>query len=321
MNFRLVAAAVAFAAASAAAAQAFPDKPITLLVGFAPGGAADTVARHLARELSRELGVQVVVDNRSGASGNIATQALLRAPPDGHTLVFAAIHFATNPAVGGVPYDPKADLVMVSQITSVPVIMLASEKSPYKSPADVVDAARRTPGGLRAGSGGIATSSHLAIELFSRSQNAPFLHVPFRGGAPANQALMAGEIDVMFDLMSGTLKGMVESGRARALAVMQEKRVPSLPDVRSADELGLPAATHIRSWQGIAVRSGTPAPVLAKLHQAVVAAAKSPGFATPVEQLGSTVVTSARPEDFQSYYQAELVRWSALVKAANIKAE
>ena len=302
-------------------AQAFPEKPLTLLVGFAPGGAADSVARSLALELSRELGQQVVVDNRSGASGNIATQALLRAPADGHTLLFAAIHFATNPGIGGVPYDPLKDLTMVSQITSVPVVMLANAEGPLKQPADVVGASNKKPGGLRVGSGGIATSSHLAAELFARSQNVPFLHVPYRGGAPANQALMAGDIDLMFDLMSGTLKGMVDGARVRAITVMQEKRVPALPEVKSAEELGLPATTFIRSWQGIAVRSGTSPATVAKLHHAVLAAAATPAFKAAIDQLGSTVVTSATPDDFQKYYLAELARWGALIKAANIKAE
>ena len=302
-------------------AQAFPDKPLTLLVGFAPGGAADSVARSLALELSKELGQQVVVDNRSGASGNIATQALLRAPADGHTLLFAAIHFATNPAIGGVSYDPLKDLTMVSQVTSVPVVMLANAQGPLKLPADVIAASKKAAGGLRVGSGGIATSSHLAMELFARSQNVPFLHVPYRGGAPANQALIAGDVDLMFDLMSGTLKGMVDGGRLRAITVMQEKRVPALPEVKSAEELGLPATTFIRSWQGIAVRSGTPPATVTKLHRAVLAAAATPAFKAAIDQLGSTVVTSATPDDFQKYYLAELARWGTLIKAANIKAE
>lgn len=315
-------AALATASALGGVAQAYPDKPVTLVVGFAPGGAADTVARQLAEELSKQLGQRVNIDNKSGAGGNIATQAVLGAPADGYTLLFAAIHLATNPWLAGVKYEPKSDLTMVSQITSVPVVMLTPGSGSFQQPVDIVRAAYKTSGGLKAGSGGIGTSSHLALELFSRSQNVPFLHVPYRGGAPANQALLAGEIDVMFDLMSGGLKQMVDSGRMRAVAVMQDKRVAALPQVRSAAELGLAPETFIRSWQGIAVKAGTPPEVLAKLHKAVVAAAASPSFTGRVgDQLGYTVVTSKTPDEFQKHYLAELGRWGSLIKAANIKPE
>lgn len=323
---RAVAALALAALAPLGAAQAqsggFPDRPLTLVVGFAPGGSSDTVSRVLAEELGKQLGQRVIVDNRSGASGNIGTQAVLSAPADGHTLLFAAIHLATNPWLVGVKYDTRADLAMVSQITSVPVVMLASGAGALRQPADVVALARQSPGGVRISSGGIGTSSHLAMELFSRSQSVPFVHVPYRGGSPANQALLAGEVDLMFDLMSGSLRQLIDSGRMRALAVMQEQRVASLPEVKSAAELGLPPDTHIRSWQGIAVRAGTPREVVARLHRAVVAAATSPAFAARVrEPLDLDVVTSASPEDFQKVYVAELARWGQLIKAANIKPE
>ncbi len=312
---------LACTAFSGTLAQAFPDKPLTLYVGFSAGGAADTVARVLAEEMGKTLGQRVVVENRVGASGNLATMAVLSAPADGNSLLFAAIHLATNPALIGVRYEPLADLQMVSQVTSVPVLMFTAASSPYKTPADVVAAARKTPGGLKVGSGGIGTSSHLAAELFARGEGIPYLHVPYKGGPPANQALLGGEIDLMFDLMSGALSGFIDAGRVRPLAVMQETRITALPGVKSARELGMPASTTIRSWQGIAVRSGTAAPVLEKLHAAVVAAAQTPAVRARVAQLGSELVTSKAPADFQQHYAAELQRWAALVKAANIKAE
>lgn len=308
--------------AAGAQAQGYPSRPITLVVGFAPGGAADAVARQLAEEMSKQLGQRVNVDNKSGAGGNIATQAVLAAPADGLTLAFAAVHLATNPWLGGVRYKPQVDLTMVSQVTSVPVVMLVNGSSAYQQPVDVVRATMKIPGGLKAGSGGVGSSSHLAMEMFSRSQHVPFLHVPFRGGAPANQALLANEVDLMFDLLSGGLKQMVDSGRLRALAVMQDKRIAALPSVKSAAELGLSPEVFIRSWQGIAVKTGTPKEVVARLHKAVVAAAGSPAFAKRIgEQLGYTVVTSQTPEDFQKFYLAELGRWGTLIKTANIKPE
>jgi tripartite-type tricarboxylate transporter receptor subunit TctC len=309
------------AAAAPAAAQKFPERPVTLFVGFAPGGAADTVARALAEEMGRNLGQRVVVENRAGASGNLATQAALNNAADGHSLIFAAIHFATNPWIGGVRYDPQKDITMVSQVTSVPVVMVASSQSGIKSPDDAIAAAKKISGGARVGSGGVATSSHLAMELFKREMNVPMLHIPYKGGAPANQDLMGGQIDMMFDLMSGTLKSMIDAGRIVPVAVMQGSRIAALPNVKSAEEWKLPRGTHIRSWQGIAVKSGTPAAVVNRLHEAVTAAASSEAFRTRVAQLGSEVVLSGKPEDFQVFYQRELSKWSALVKAANIKVE
>jgi tripartite-type tricarboxylate transporter receptor subunit TctC len=313
--------AVLLGAGSAPAfAQKFPERPITLVVGFAPGGAADTVARTLADEMSKVLGQPVIVDNKAGASGNIATQQVVNKEPDGYQILFAAINLATNPWLGGVKYDPFKDLSFVSQITSVPVVMLASNASGFKEPADVEKAARGTPGGLAAGSGGVGTSSHLALELYKRAQNLPFVHVAYKGGAPANVDLMAGQIPVMFDLMSGSLKSLIESGKVRPLAVMQPERVKSLPHVKSAGEWGLPASTHIRSWQGIAVRSGTPPAVIEKLREAVVKAANSPAFHARAEALGSDVMTSS-PAEFQSFYVTELNRWQSLIKSANIKVD
>ncbi|CAN7415367.1 Bug family tripartite tricarboxylate transporter substrate binding protein [Acidovorax sp. LjRoot194] len=305
----------------AAHAQKYPERPITLVVGFAPGGAADTVARSLADELTKSLGQPVIIDNRSGASGNIATQYVLGKEPDGYTLLFAAINLATNPWLMGVKYDPQKDLSMVSQITSVPVVLLASNSSGIKTPADIDAAAKRSSGGVLVGSGGVGTSSHLALELYKRARNTAMVHAPYRGGAPANQDLMGGQIDMMFDLMSGSLRSMVDAHRVRPIAVMQSTRIKALPDVKSAGELGLPTSTHIRSWQGIAVRSGTPPDVVARLHTAITAAAQSTHFKARAEQLGSEVVTSKTPKEFDTLYATELARWGGLIKEANIKVE
>jgi tripartite-type tricarboxylate transporter receptor subunit TctC len=302
-------------------AQAYPDKPVTLYVGFAAGGSADTVARALADELSKTLGQRVNVENRPGASANIASAAVLAAPADGYSLLFAGLTLATNPPLIGVKYDPLTALTMVTQITSVPVLMVTSAKSALKSPADIVQLSKSTPGGLKVGSGGLGTSSHLAPELFFQSQKLPYLHVPYRGGAPANVAMLGGEVDLMFDLMSGTLRGFVEAGQARALAVMQDRRIEAMPDLKSAKEWGLPPSTFMRSWQGIAVKAGTPEPVVAKIHKAVLDATATPGFRARVWQLGSEVVTSKTPAEFDALYRSELKRWDALIKAAGIKVE
>lgn len=315
----LLLAAMGCGMTASALAQTYPDKPVTLVLGFPPGGALDTVARALADEMGKTLGQKVIIDNKPGAGGNIATTAVLNAPADGYMLLLAAINLATAPALSGVRYKPKTDLAMVSQITSVPVLMLAAGKSRLNTPADVIAESRRTDGGLKMASGGIGTSGHLAIELLARSQKMPFLHVPYKGGAAASMALIGGEVDVNFDLGSGSLKSFLDAGTVKALAVMQDARVASLPNVKSAKELGLPADTYIRSWQGVAVKAGTPKPIIDKLHKAVIAATDTPAFRSRLWQLGSEVVTSKTPADFEKLHDAELDRWTAVIKAAGIK--
>jgi len=304
-----------------AAAQNWPDRTITLVVGFPPGGSLDTIARSMAEELSKSLGQKVIVDNKPGAGGSLAVSNVLNAPADGYTLLMAAINLATAPALTGVRYDPKTALTMVSQISSVPVFMLTSGKGKLNTPAELIAASKTTDGGLKMGSGGIGTSGHLAIELLTRSQKIPVLHVPYKGGAAANLAVLSGEVDLIFDLGSGSLKGFLEAGTIKPLAVMQDTRSSALPNVKSAKELGLPPDTYIRSWQGIAAKAGTPNDIVVKLHKAVVAAADTPGFRARAWQLASDVVTSKSPQDFQRFHDAELERWTALIKAANIKSQ
>ena len=306
-----------------AQADKYPDRPLKLVVGFAPGGAADTVARVIADELGKQLGKPIVVDNRTGASGNIASQAAIAAPADGLTLMFAGIQLATNPAIMVVGYDPLKDVQMIAQFNSVPVVMVVRADSPLRTIPDVVAAMRKTEakGGLTFASGGIGTSSHLAAELLARVNGVPYVHVPFRGGALATQALLGGEVNVMFDLMSGSLKSMVDAGKVRLVAVMQGSRVATLPDVPAAAEQGLKPEGFIRTWQGLAVRSGTPPEIVARLHSALTAAVRSPAVADKFRQLGMETTLSASPAEAQRFYLGELERWTSLIKAAGIKAE
>ncbi|MDB5931153.1 MAG: tripartite tricarboxylate transporter substrate binding protein [Polaromonas sp.] len=308
-------------AAPAALAQKFPDKPLTLYVGFPAGGSADTVARALATEMSKQLGQPVTVNNKVGASGNTATQTVLDEPADGYSLLFAAIHLATNPSLGDVKYNPEKDLQMVSQVTSVPVVMLASTASGLQNVNEVAAASRKSATGLRVGSGGAGTSSHLAQELFKRAMGVQLVHVPYKGGAPANDGLVAGQVDLMFDLMSSNLKALIDAGKVKPLTVMQNRPISALPNVKSAGELRLPPAAYIRSWQGIAVKSGTPPQVASRLHEAVLAAASTKDFRARIQALGSEVTVSAKSDEFQAHYQRELTRWSTLIKAANIVTE
>ena len=321
----VLAALLGLAAASGSTAHAqarYPDKPVRLLVGFAPGGAADTVARVLADQLGKQLNQTVVVENRTGASGNIATQAVLNAPADGYTLLFAGIQLATNPAMMAAGYNPEKEIQMVTQFNALPVVMLVRADSPWNTISDVTAAMRVAgSGGLTFASGGLGTSSHLAAELLSRVNGVPYTHVPFRGGTPATQAVIAGDVQVMFDLMSGSLKGMIDAKKVRPIAVMQAQRASGLPNVPSAGEQGLKPEGFIRTWQGIAVKAGTPPEIVARLFEVVQAAVRSPAMSERFANLGMETVLSKSPAEAQAFYLAELAKWSALIKAANIKAE
>lgn len=322
---RLIAAAAAALAVLLAAtlepAHAQAGRPVRLIVGFPPGGAADNVARVLATELATPLGQQVIVDNRPGASGNIATQAVVAAPADGQTLLFAQIILATNPWLMSVGYDPAKDIAFVSQLTSVPVVLLTRPDSKFKSLKDVVQAGKAEGGKLIIGSGGIGTSTHFAAELLSRGAGFKYTHVPFKGGAQALTALLGGEIELMFDLVSGSIQSNIGAGKVRALGVMQQARATALPDTPSAGEQGLGPDVFIRTWMGIAVRGGTDPKLVEKLHAAVAAAARSPEFSKRVAQLGMETSVSATPAEAQQFYLADLKRWGELIRAAGIKAE
>lgn len=307
---------------SAVAQSTYPTRPIRLLVGFAPGGSADNVARVIAAEMSKNLGQQVVIENKTGASANIATQALLAAPADGYTILFAGLSLATNPSlIENLGYNPNKDLVMVSQITSLPVVALTRGDSPLNNLQDVIATAKAKDGLLKFGSGGMGTTSHLAPELMSRTTGFKYLHVPYRGGAPALQALLAGDTDVMFDLMTPTLKSNADAGKIKFVGVMQKDATPLLPGVKPAGEQGVPEATLMRSWQGIAVKHGTPPEILARLHQSVTTALKSKEVVEKLNAIGTEVKGSTTPADFQKLYDDELARWTAVIKEAGIKAQ
>jgi tripartite-type tricarboxylate transporter receptor subunit TctC len=313
---------LAFARAAPAQAAWRPDRPLRLIVGFAPGGSADLVARIVAGELSGLLGQQVVVENRSGASGNLATQAVVAAPADGLTLGFAGLQLATNPAMIARPgYDPERDLRMVGQFNALPVLVFASARSGIRTLADLIARSRAAPEGLNIASGGYGTSSHLGPEMLFRAVGARYTIVLFRGGAPAFQAVVAGDADAMFDIVAGYHAPAAAEGRIAPLAVLQDRREPALPEVPAIGELGFGPEVQMRSWQGMYVRAGTPPAVVAALHAAVDAAVNAPGTVRRFAEMGMTPVTSATPEAFHMFYLAELRRWSSLIREAGITAQ
>jgi tripartite-type tricarboxylate transporter receptor subunit TctC len=313
-------AAVQVLSTPAMAQSNYPTRPIRILVGFSAGGAADVIARVIGAEMSKILGQNVYIENKTGASANIATLAMVTAPPDGYTLQVVGLHLVTNPAMmEKIGYDPEKDLTMVSQVTSMPVIALARADSPNKTVQDLVVAAK-SKDGLKVGTGGFGTASHLAVELLTRSSGVTYMHVPYRGGAPALQAVMSGDVDTLFDFMTPTLKSNVEAGKLKFLGVMQDKPTPLMPSITPAAAQGVPNAALMSGWYGVAVRAGTPPDIVAKLHATINTALKSQGVIDKLFDLGE-VKGSAAPADFQRFYLDELKRWSDFIKAAGIKAQ
>ncbi len=322
----LAAAALGLAAQSIAppalAQNAYPVRPIKFLVGVPPGGSSDAVARTLAEVLTKSLGQPVVVENKTGASANIAAQALVAAPADGYTILFLQFSHLTNPSlIPSLGYDAAKDLTMVSQLSSLPVVALTRGDSPLNSLQDVIALGKSQNGGLKVGSGGNGTSLHLAAELLSRASSFNYIHVPYRGGAQALQGLLSGDVDLTFDFVTPAMMSNVEAGKLKFLGAMQQNPIATLPTIVPAGAQGIPTSALMHPWQAIAVRAGTPSNVVTTLHNSVAAALRNKDVVAKLEAIGTEVQPSAQPADMQKLYDADLKRWTAFIKASGIKAD
>jgi tripartite-type tricarboxylate transporter receptor subunit TctC len=290
-----------------------PSRPLRFFVGFGAGGPSDAIVRLVSQELGPAMGTTVVVDNRPGASGNLGTLAALQAAPDGHTLGFAGIHLATNPAMlPSLGYDPRTDIRMVSPFTSVPIVVMASAKSGITSVRELVQRAQARA--LQVSSSGVGTSSHLGPLLLFRALGGEFEPVQYRSGAEAFQALVAGDTEAMFDPASPYHAPAAAEGRIRILGIMQEARTPGLPDVPSFAELGLPQRAMMRSWQGAFVRAGTPPEAVRALHGGITRALAAPSLREKLASLGIEAAPSPDADAAQAYYLSEVERWGALLR-------
>jgi len=300
-------------------AQDYPSKPITVVVSYAAGGNNDLRARQLAVPVSADLGKSVITENRPGASGNIGHATVARAAPDGYTIGIGAMGpLAVNPALfPNMGFDPK-DFVPIVLIERAPLVLVTKVDKPYKSLKDVVAAAKAKPASLTVGNAGSGGAHHLADKAFEKAAGIEMIAVPYKGGGPAAAALLAGEIDMMFEQTYAALPS-VNAGKTRALAVTSEKRLPSLPGVPTMTELGYPQAT-VSNWLGLIAPKGTPPEVVRKLNDAYNKALATPDIRDKIVGPGNEI-GGGTPEAFAKFIEIEGKRWTTLVKAAGIKVE
>lgn len=301
-----------------AQAPAYPSKPIKLVVGFAPGGAADYVARTVSDSLGRALGQPIVIENRAGAGSSIAAEAVAKAAPDGYTVLIASpssisVNPALNPKLG---YSAR-DLLPVSKITSSPLVIAAHPGSGITSVSDLIAKARKAPGTLNYATSGNGSAPHLGAALFSQVAGVQMVHIPFRGGGPAIQSVIAGDTHLTFGTPPSVLP-MVQAGRLRGLAVSTRERTPLVPDLPGMAEAGLPDYA-IEFWYGFFVPAGTPPAIVKKLFDAATLVLQQPSVKAALAREGTEVSLSASSEQFAAFLAEDAKFWGKLVKDAGVK--
>jgi tripartite-type tricarboxylate transporter receptor subunit TctC len=318
---RLVAAAALLAAAGVLHAQAFPSRPIKLVVGFAPAGAADFVARTLGEPLSRGLGQPVVIDNRPGAGSSIAAEFVAKSAPDGYTLLIASpssilVNPLLMPKLG---YDAKRDLVPITKVSSSPLVVAVNPSVGANTLKELIDAAKRQPGKLNFASSGNGSAPHLAAVHFMRLAGVEMVHVPYKGGGPAVQALLAGDTQLSFATPPSVLP-LVQAGRLRALAITSRNASALVPGVPGMAEAGLPDY-EISFWYGFFVPAGTPREVVQKLYRETAKALASPEVGRSLAREGTEAAGSKSPEAFAAFIAEDAKLWARLVKDSGATAD
>jgi tripartite-type tricarboxylate transporter receptor subunit TctC len=311
--------AVTQAARGQDAAANFPNKTITIIVPFAAGGNTDVKTRLVARQLADVLKQPVIIENRPGASGNIGIELLTKAAPDGHTIAIGSFGpLAVNPWIyPKLNFDPKG-LVPIILLEKSPLVLSVPSDRPYRSVADIVQAAKANPGALNVANAGPGGAHHMSAELFESAAGISMVGVPFKGGGPAATALLAGQVDMMFEQTSAALPSM-RAGKIRAIAVTSAKRLAALPDVPTFSEAGFPLVT-VSNWMGYVAPKGTPAATIAKLNVAFAKAMEHPDVKDRI--LGeSNEFGSGSSQDFAMFIESESAKWSKLIRERNIKIE
>ena len=302
-------------------AQDFPAKPIRFVVGYAAGGPTDVIARLVAQEVQATLGQTVVVENKSGANGNIATEDVARAPADGYTLIVNTLSHNVNALLGAgkVKYDAATSFAPVSLAVVLPQVLVVGPDSPYVTVADLMKAAKAKPGTVSYGSAGNGGSAHLAAALLEVRGGAKMNHIPFRGNAPALTEVMAGRVDYMFYPMIG-VADRVTARQLKVIGVTTKKRHADFPAVPTMAEAGFPGFEDYVGPVGFLAPAGTPAPVLAKLSAAIRTALAKPAIQDKLSGLGAVVVGST-PDEYREWLKKDYERWAQLIKDAGVRGE
>ena len=303
-----------------ARAADWPERPVRMLVGFAPGGGTDATARAIAPKLTELLGQQIIIDNRPGATGNIATDIAAKSNPDGYTILMGTIAaLAINPALyEKLPFDPIKDLLPVTRAVDSTNVLVLHPSVPAKSVKELIALAKAKPGSLNCGSSGVGGAGHLALELFNLQTGTRIVHVPYKGGGPAMIDLLGGNIQLIFATAASSV-GHIKSGKIRALAVTTLKRSPLVPDLPTVAETGL-KGFEANNWYGILVPARTSRAIVMRLNKDISTALMTPDIKELLFKQGLDVAPES-PEAFGAYIKSELAKWGKVVKAAGLKAD
>jgi tripartite-type tricarboxylate transporter receptor subunit TctC len=305
---------------AAAAADAYPARPIRFVVAFPPGGGTDIIARSIAQKLAERLAQQVVVDNRPGAGGNIGTDIVAKSAPDGYTMLMgSAGPLAINASLfGKMPFDPIRDLAPVTLAASTPNVLVVHPSLKAATVNELIALAKARPGEINFASSGHGTPAHLAGELFNSMAGVKLVHVPYKGAAPALADLLGGQVQLMFSTMPPALPH-VKDGKLRALAVTNSKRSRATPELPTLDEVALPGF-EANTWHGVVVPAGTPAAIVARLNREIVAILHLPDVVERLSGQGAEALGST-PEEFAAYIRSETAKWAKVVRDSGAKAE
>lgn len=304
---------------SASLAQDFPNKPITLMIPYPPGGSADMLARPIAAQMQKDLGQTVIIDYKPGAGGTIASAQLTRSKPDGYTvLMVLAAHAINHSLYQKLPYDTETDFVPVTQLASLPLIVATSKKAKFNDIASLIDYAKKNPGEITYASAGNGNTSHLAVELFAIATDTKLTHVPYSGSGPAVVAMLSNEVDLMFDSISTSLPH-IKDKKLNALAVTSKERASVSPDTPTVQEAGV-KDYDVNGWYGIIAPKGTPDEVVQSLQKAFTKAAQNPEIKKQLNDFGYEVVASSSA-DFKQLISDEIKKWKVAIDKSGAKVQ
>jgi tripartite-type tricarboxylate transporter receptor subunit TctC len=305
-------------APSVAPAQTYPTKPIRFIVGFPPGGTNDIVARVVAPKLGEFLGQQVVVDNRGGANTAIATELAARTPPDGYTILLNAPGHATNPALIKLAFHPMNDFAFITLLAESQNLLVVHPSFPPRTVKELIAFSKKRPNEINYGSSGVGTTVHLSAELFQYMTGVKWTHIPYKGGGPGLVALLSGEVVMYFGNVPTVIR-QARDGKLRAIATTGAKRTPAAPDIPTVAEAGVPGY-EVTTFYGVSVPAKTPRPIVDRLHGEFVKVLKAPDIRQRLTDLGADPVGNT-PEQYTAFMQAEIAKWTKVIKAAGIKGE